>query len=746
MIPDKVPAPGERNQYLYELACSKRAQGWEYNDIMAHLLQHSGGLPHNEIASIAKSACKQPKGDPPRTKEELRVLPPNEAFCRRRGVSVESGAAFGGYALERFDMNSPRFSVVSRAVIVPTRNAKGEQVGRLVRSADQQELWPGMPQYKELTVPGEKNGLLIEWPFPGGPVLIVEGTPDTFRARHAKWGGAVIGTKAIPSREALESIQQLCHARDVVLSPHPDATGEKWRSKIVSALRSVAASLKFIPPLDDNDLDDRLKLHVNQAEELARLAANALPCLEDAPGSLRYTETDEGNSRRFSDQHGNDIRYLHNEKQWLVWDGKRWAPDKLATITERAKKTSHAIFKEVESADGKKAIEIAKWGTKSLADAKIKSMIRLAQSIPGISSISESFDNDFFLFNTENGTIDLRTGELRSHDRDDQLRKISPVHYDPDATCPRWEKFLLEVFNGSAEICEFVRRWVGYSLTGSVEEQVFAIAYGIGSNGKSTFIQTISSILGEYAETAEFSTFIARDRGDKGPRNDIACLCGARFVVANESDKGKRFDEATLKSITGGDTVKARFLFQEHFEFIPQFKLFLCCNHLPEIHGADAGIWRRIRIIPFSRQFGPDERDNQLADKLREEAPGILAWAVRGCLEWQRDGLKPPPEVMAAVEEYKSDQDIMAGFLNDCCEVKPTYSVPTGQLSTTYETWCKNNGENPLKGKAFAAALQERGFKRGKAKGDRCWYGLKLNARGQEVDAASNSYGGWGDN
>jgi len=337
------------------------------------------------------------------------------------------------------------------------------------------------------------------------------------------------------------------------------------------------------------------------------------------------------------------------------------------------------------------------------------------------------------LLNVQNGTLDLNTGKLRPHSRAALLTKLSPISYDAAATCPTWEAFLLRVMGGRVHLVDFLRRAVGYTLTGRTDEQCLFLLYGTGANGKSTFLDTLGALLAEYSTQSDFETFEAKDKSGGGASSDLARLAGARLVMAVEAESGRRLAESRIKQITGGDMIAARFLFSEFFEFKPQFKLFLAANHKPEVRNNDEGIWRRIKLIPFEEYIKPAERDPRLMEKLRAELPGILAWAVRGCLEWQADGLATPAEVEAATASYREDMDRLGAFFEDCCLFGRQYRATARDLYGAYEGWCESNGERPMPQRSFGLRLAERSLRQAKSAGLRVWEGIGLISSGERA-------------
>jgi putative DNA primase/helicase len=373
-------------------------------------------------------------------------------------------------------------------------------------------------------------------------------------------------------------------------------------------------------------------------------------------------------------------------------------------------------------------------------------MLVMAQSEPGIPVAPDELDRDPWLLTVENGTIDLRTGVLRPHDRADLITKLAPVAFDPAASCPRWLDFLDAVFAGDAALIDFVQRAIGSSLTGITRDRAVFVLFGGGRNGKTTLLEVLRAVLGpEFAVRVPTETLLAR-RGDGGVPNDVARLRGARFVTAAEAEEGRRLDESKVKELTGGDTLTARFMRSEWFEFLPRFKLWVCTNHKPVIRGTDRAIWDRIRLIPFGVRFwdpaqgetGPPElrADPFLREALMAEIPGILAWAVRGCVDWQRSGLGAPEAVRGATEGYRSEMDTVGRFIADICLVNGGCRATAKDLYGSYVAWCEENGEKPMTQKAMGLRLAERGFDSARIGNPqaRCWLGIGLRSELAEGD------------
>lgn len=449
----------------------------------------------------------------------------------------------------------------------------------------------------------------------------------------------------------------------------------------------------------------------------------------DLKGAVEFHATDLGNAGRLVARHREDIRF-HERGKWLVWSGTRWVFNNTGEIDRKAKDTIRGLYEEAAAEkDPDVRGKLLKWAKASEAEGHFRSMISMAKTEPGVPVLAMEMDADPWLLNCGNGTLNLKTGELGPHRREDLITKQVPVNYDADAKCPNWDNFLGRIMEGNEALIAFLQRAVGYSLTGDTKEQVFFILCGGGANGKSTFLETVKAFLGDYARTADPAAFLAKKVDTVG--NDIARLAGARFVSAQEVEIDRRLAEALIKQITGGDTITARFLYEEAFEFNPQFKLFLAVNHKPEIRGRDKAIWRRIHLVPFNVIIPPEEQDRSLIEKLKAELPGILAWAERGCRDWVKQGLNAPKEVSAATKAYREEMDILRPFLEECCVVGPQFQATAAALYVAYRHHCKKGGEEPLTQTAFGRRLRERGFQsetitHGEGKGRKLWRGLGL--------------------
>ncbi len=443
--------------------------------------------------------------------------------------------------------------------------------------------------------------------------------------------------------------------------------------------------------------------------------------VEDKP-KRKFKLTEMGNAERIAYEYGHVIKYI-NDIGWFIWDGKRWKVDTKKEIERITAKVLRSLSKSEDEAE-------SKWSR--MCERRNIRMNSIKDLMPLVPGERGDFDRHKFLFNVENGIVDLKTGKLLQHDRELGLTKITNIAFDENAKCPEWLKFLDQIFLGDQALVEYMQRLIGYSLTGDISEQIMMFLVGGGSNGKSTFINTIKDLMGDYGKQAKSDTFIKKK--ESGANNDIARLVGSRFVSAIESEEGEKLADSFVKQITGGEPVLARFLRQEFFEFIPEFKVFFTTNHKPIIGGLDEGIWRRVKLIPFNLSLPAHKRDKRLPEKLSLEMPGILNWAIEGCMKWQRDGLKEPKVVAEATGKYKDDMDILAPFLDEICYVdereNESIMIEAKELYNTYERWCFNSGERSLGNRSFYRMLETKGFGKTKGTGNKTFLtGITLNER-----------------
>ncbi len=428
-----------------------------------------------------------------------------------------------------------------------------------------------------------------------------------------------------------------------------------------------------------------------------------------ASGAPAFNLTDLGNAERLVARHGDDLRYCHPWGKWLAWDGRRWAVDATGEVERRAVETVASIYIEAANANDKDERKvIARHAERSEARRAIDAMIALARSRPGVPIMPDDLDDDPWALNTASGTVDLRTGDLRAHDRSDLITKITPVEYDLDAQAPIFKRFMEQILPQEA-VRGFLQRAVGYAATGVAREEMLPILHGLGANGKSTLTGVLLEALGDYAIQAAPDLLMLK----KGAHpTELADLFGARFVVCMENEEGRRLAESLVKHITGRDRIKARRMREDFWEFDPTHTVFLGTNHRPEVRGTDHAIWRRLKLIPFDVTIPEAEQDKTLPETLRSELRGILAWVVRGCIEYQRYGLGEPERVKDATKGYRSDMDPLEAFIDECCVVGPEVWCKFANLYSAYTRWCEESNEDSIKKRRFADRLTERGYER----------------------------------
>lgn len=436
---------------------------------------------------------------------------------------------------------------------------------------------------------------------------------------------------------------------------------------------------------------------------------------------------DTGNADRMMDLFGSAIRYSYIDKVWYIYNGSFWEIDNSGIINkyvdmmidtmknekinvpdgmdeDEAKESFHKFIKKTRGNNAKKAI-----------------VNELQHRVP---ILHNEFDTDKTLLNTENGYVDLTSGILHDHDINKMFSKQTNAEFTDKVDAPEWESFLNQIFNNNQDLIHYIQKAVGYSLTGSVKEQVMFFLYGNGRNGKSVFIDTIADLLGNYAKTMQAESIMIR-QSNGSANSDIARLEGARLVISSEPNEGVRLDEGLVKQLTGGDKVTARFLYGKEFEFEPEFKIWLATNHKPIIRGTDDGIWRRLMLIPFDVQIPDEKVDKDLKYKLKREEVGILNWAVDGAVMWQKEGLNPPQSVLEASKEYRTEMDTLDLFVNDKCEVYKTYEAPAGQLFKLYKQWAIDNSEYSMSKQKFGSEMKTK-FKYKKKNNGRFYEGLEI--------------------
>ena len=468
--------------------------------------------------------------------------------------------------------------------------------------------------------------------------------------------------------------------------------------------------------------------------EPAKAASGGSPPREPAranesPASMLERYTDLGNARRFVARYRGAVLYCEKWSKWFLWDNRRWRDDeKLAVVSKAGDliRSMYGLAKQIKDEDEKKAF--LSHLNRSESFRALNSMVSLAKSDASVARLPEDFDADPWLLTVENGILNLRTGKLLPHDPRHAITKLAPVIFDPTARCPNWLAFLDLVMMQRPSLIAFLQRAFGCCLTGIASDKAMFILYGsAGDNGKSTMVDVIQRMLGDYATRTPTETFLKKKDG--AIPNDVAKLKGARFVWAAENERGSRLSESLIKEMTGSDKMSARFMRGEFFEFYPEFKPWLATNHKPQVRG-DRALWNRLKLIPFDVTIPKEQQrpPHEVAAMFRAEYSGILNWALEGCLDWQRNGLGVPSEVVEATREYESEQDTFAMFLAEKCVCAKNARAAANALYKVYRSWAEEHGENPMSDKVFGPMLTERGFTKSRVKTGIVYMGVGIRA------------------
>lgn len=577
-------------------------------------------------------------------------------------------------------------------------------------------------------------------------IIVTEGPGDGLTAVGVGYDALFIrGAALAGNAEAIDALVPHLKDRRVVVAGDRDGAGQDFTERVSErlAFHGLQVHALAIPPEPaDGDLSGWRKHDPDGfADAFARAVRDARIVDSGAPSAAPtatpveepeegYAQTDLGNADRLHDHLDGLVRFA-SETGFYLWDGAIWVQDRFDVVRTAAHEVCRAIAAEGQAeldallenpgSDDryKNAVKRAKglrdWGLRSQSTRAIDSMIRELSAMPGVALDVEKLDGRHDLLAFRNGTVDLRTGNLNPHDPADLITRRIEVDYDPTATAPTWDYFLSSVFPDHPELPGFVQRLTGYGITGHTREQCFAVLWGKGSNGKSVFTDTLTHVFRAVTVTTPFSTFEAKPNG--GIPNDLAALKGARLVMASEGDQGRPMAEAVIKRITGRDLIAARFMRREFFEFAPTFLIFLATNYKPDFRGQDEGLWRRVKLLPWTRYFAPAERDHYLPEKLLEEAAGIVAWAVQGAIEWYANGLQEPAVVVEATKAYRETSDKLQGFLPGILIRDPDAEIVGADAYTAYREWADEEGLQAREvwtRNTFYRAMEERGIDRAK--------------------------------
>lgn len=452
----------------------------------------------------------------------------------------------------------------------------------------------------------------------------------------------------------------------------------------------------------------------------------------------RYDMTDTGNAHRLYDRFGTIMHYSYNRKKWMYWDGKSWRYDESGEIKKLADLVCDDIKREAMlEQDEKTQADMLKWATRTASSKGKEAMVKECQHLEDVPVSLDALDSYTDYLNCQNGIVNLKNGELIPHESNFMMSKICVCEYDPSGMEPKlWKKFLNDVTDGDKRLQDYIQKCIGYSLSGSNREQCAYFLYGMGNNGKSTFLDTIADMMGTYSANVQPETIMLQKSFIGGGANsDIARLKSTRFVTSEEPTEGVRLNEGLLKQLTGGSKVTCRFLYGDEFEYMPEFKIWVATNHKPVIRGTDLGIWRRIKLIPFEVNIPKEKVDKNLRYKLRKEFPQILNWAVQGCIKWQQEGIEEPKAVMDAVQDYKQEMDLLASFIEQCIEIDytETEKIMASDMFRLYSKWAKENNEYEMSSKKFLKEVSKKLPTKGRVSAGIYFSNIKTTGYGKDL-------------
>lgn len=658
-----------------------------------------------------------------------------ETVARAKCMPLASFVAYGAHEATRNGGNVAR---------LPVYNSSGEPFSYFDLSPDDKGKFKPGAGNSGIFLPEGKT------PKPGETWLVVEGPKDAAALHGMEF--LALGTPGANLHPKYCPLLAGCH---VVIVPDRDVPSVNGAELTAARLYGIAASVKIahlpaeIAPSKGFDVRDVIKRDGGPQFVLAAIA-NAQAWKPPSPTDageknpfrllLNEQQTDIALAERLVALCGQKIRFVGEWERWVVWTGRQWKIDIDGEVDAYSKDVARELWGGVAALekaliaihqDAAKARSLSSPAMKLAKYASSRRGIeheqKLARSEPGVPIAAKTFDADPWLLNCANGVVDLREGTLAPHDPELYLTKLAPVKFIKGADCPRWRKFVAEIMGDDQDLIDYLQRLVGYSLTGCVNEHILPICYGTGGNGKSVFLNTIHALLGgDYAIKAAPDLFMAKKGAHPTERAD---LFGKRLVTSIEANEGQRLDEAWVKEATGGDVIRARRMHENFWEFAPTHKVWLAVNHRPEVRGGDMGIWRRLQSIPFEVQFSEGTADKDLPLKLLAELPGILNWAVMGCIMWRENGMETPEKVMTATKDYRDEQDVIGQFIKECCIVNRSdvkVRITSAKLYAVYQKWTEDSGEKTLSKTAFGRKLNSLNFETDRDSVARMWKFIDL--------------------
>lgn len=670
-----------------------------------------------------------------------------------RATKHARGAKLAASMLEQVTSPDPKHPYISRKGITPYA-ARQDRKGNIVLPVH--DLAGAVQSLQFIRPDGTKRflsqarikggHLVLGTPVNGEPLTLVEGWATACSLHAATGEVTVVCFSGCNLAQVAADLRRQFPSSPMRLAADLDehGNGEKYAQAAANAGAPASILLpRFADGRRQGDFNDlhqaegldvlRHQLKVAPSPQTSAVMPFMVPILPalDARHGTHNTRplTEYGNAQRLHDGHGERLRYVHDAKSWLVWQGGAWKWDNDSAIRSLASHLPDRIYGE-----GAEHLQDAKhyadWARKSQEQRIVKAAVVMLSDFPELRLPLACTDASPLVvgFDQARQVIDLHNGVIRAATPGDYVTKSLGVDSMGDAAkAARWKLFLDQVFNGDQALIDWVHRFCGYLLTGSTQEQIFLFCYGHGANGKSVFIEVLKYVMGDYARAIASETLTESRRQAGGATPDLATLIGARLAVSNETEDNTALAESLVKSLVSGDTIAARALYSAPVEFAPTFKLLMAGNHKPTVHGNDNGIWRRIRLVPFNRTFSPEERDPDLLATLKAEAAHILAWMVAGCVKWQRQSLVDTPQaISAATDAYREDQDIVGRWLDEHTVRDAHGEEIVRILYNNYSKWCLDNGLRPASSVALGRRLSERGYIPRKSGGKRLWLGLRL--------------------